>query len=46
VLMVGDDPRADSGAVLAGIRTLLLPAQLVHTDNGIAAVLDMIGAGR
>ena len=24
--MVGDDPRADSGAVLAGIRTLLLPA--------------------
>jgi putative hydrolase of the HAD superfamily len=46
VLMVGDDPRADSGAVLAGIRTLLLPPQLPHTDNGIAAVLDIIGDGR
>jgi hypothetical protein len=41
--MVGDDPRADSGAVLVGIRTLLLPVQPPHTDNGIAAVLDMIG---
>ena len=45
VLMVGDDPRADSGAVLAGIRTLLVPAQPPHTDNGIAAVLDIVGAG-
>ena len=26
VVMVGDDPQADSGAVLAGIRTMLLPA--------------------
>jgi FMN phosphatase YigB (HAD superfamily) len=46
VLMVGDDPRADSGAVLAGIRTLLLPARLAHTDNGVAAVLDMVGNDR
>jgi HAD superfamily hydrolase (TIGR01493 family) len=43
VVMVGDDPRADSGAVLAGIRTLLLPAMPPHTDNGIASVLDLIG---
>jgi len=43
VMMVGDDPRADSGAVLFGIRTLLVPAQPPHTDNGIAAVLGMIG---
>ena len=41
--MVGDDPRADSGAALSGIRTLLLPAQPPHTDNGIATVLDIVG---
>jgi len=46
VLMVGDDPRADSGAVLAGIRTLLLPALPPHADNGIGAVLDIIRNGR
>jgi len=45
VLMVGDDPRADSGAVLAGIRTLLLPALPPHTDNGVASVLDIVGHG-
>ena len=45
VLMVGDDPRADSAAVLSGIRTLLLPAQTPHTDNGIATVLDIVGCG-
>ena len=45
VLMVGDDPRADSGAALSGIRTLLLPAQPPHTDNGIATVLDIVGGG-
>lgn len=43
VVMVGDDPRADSGAVLAGIRTLLLPALAPHTDNGLAAVLSLVG---
>jgi putative hydrolase of the HAD superfamily len=43
VLMVGDDPRADSGAVVAGIRTLLLPPLPAHADNGIAAVIDLVG---
>jgi putative hydrolase of the HAD superfamily len=43
VVMVGDDPRADSGAVLAGIPTLLLPALPPHTDNGVASVLDFAG---
>lgn len=43
VVMVGDDPRADSGAVLAGIRTMLLPALPPHTDNGIDAVIDLAG---
>ena len=41
VVMVGDYPRADSGAVLAGIRTILLPALPPHTDNGIAGVIDL-----
>ncbi len=45
VLMVGDDPRADSGAVVAGIRTLLLPAFPTHADNGIDAVVDLVGIG-
>jgi FMN phosphatase YigB (HAD superfamily) len=43
VVMVGDDPRADCGAVLAGIRTLLLPALQPHADNGLAAVLGLVG---
>ena len=43
VLMVGDDPRADSGAVSAGIRTLLLPAVPAHADNGISVILDLVG---
>ncbi len=43
VVMVGDDPRADSGAVLAGIRTLLLPALPPHTDNGIGSVIEFAG---
>jgi FMN phosphatase YigB (HAD superfamily) len=43
LVMVGDDPRADAGAVTAGIRTMLLPARPPHTDNGIAAVLDLVG---
>jgi HAD superfamily hydrolase (TIGR01509 family) len=43
IVMVGDDPRADSGAVGAGIRTLLLPALAPQLDNGIDAVLDLVG---
>ena len=46
VVMVGDDPRADSGAVLAGVRTLLLPALPPHSDNGIGSVLDVAGLHR
>jgi HAD superfamily hydrolase (TIGR01493 family) len=46
VVMVGDDPRADSGAVLAGIRTLLLPALPPRTDNGVGAVIDFAGLVR
>ncbi|MEP7203438.1 MAG: HAD-IA family hydrolase [Ilumatobacteraceae bacterium] len=41
VVMVGDDPRADSGAAPAGIRTILLPASPPHTDNGVGVVLDL-----
>lgn len=43
VMMVGDDPMADSGAVRAGIRTLLLPALPPAVDNGIADVLKLVG---
>lgn len=43
VVMVGDDHRADSGAVLAGIRTLLLPALPPHADNGLGVVLGLVG---
>ena len=43
VVMVGDDPRADSGAALAGIRTLLLPALPPHHDNGVGTVLGLVG---
>jgi FMN phosphatase YigB (HAD superfamily) len=43
LIMVGDDPRADSGGVRAGIRTLLLPALPPHGDNGVAAVIDLVG---
>ncbi len=46
VLMVGDDPRSDGGAVSAGIRTLLLPPALTPgTDNGVGTVLDLVGIG-
>jgi putative hydrolase of the HAD superfamily len=46
VLMVGDDPRSDGGAVSAGIRTLLLPQALPPgTDNGVGMVLDLAGIG-
>ncbi|MEP7112715.1 MAG: HAD-IA family hydrolase [Ilumatobacteraceae bacterium] len=43
VVMVGDDPMADSGAVRAGIRTLLLPGLPPGADNGIADVLKLVG---
>lgn len=46
VVMVGDDPRADSGAVLAGIRTLLLPVLPPRTDNRIGSVIDFAGLRR
>ena len=38
-LMVGDDPRADSGAVAAGLRALLLPPCAPGGDNGIESVV-------
>lgn len=43
VVMVGDDPRADSGAVRAGIRTLLLPRFPPRVDNGVGEVLRLVG---
>jgi putative hydrolase of the HAD superfamily len=43
LVMVGDDPRADSGAATAGIRTLLLPGLLPGADNGVDMVLDLLG---
>ncbi|HEY0521659.1 MAG TPA: HAD-IA family hydrolase [Ilumatobacteraceae bacterium] len=42
VVMVGDDPRADSGAVRVGIRTLLVPALPPRIDNGIGEVLKLV----
>jgi HAD superfamily hydrolase (TIGR01509 family) len=45
VVMVGDNPRSDGGAVTAGIRTLLLPALSPHADNGVAAILGLVGIG-
>jgi FMN phosphatase YigB (HAD superfamily) len=45
LVMVGDDPRADSGAVRAGIRTWLVPALPPRTDNGVADVLKLVGLG-
>ncbi|MEO8264449.1 MAG: HAD family hydrolase [Ilumatobacteraceae bacterium] len=43
VVMVGDDPRADSGAVRAGIRTFLLPTLPPGVDNGVGEVLRLAG---
>jgi HAD superfamily hydrolase (TIGR01493 family) len=42
VLMVGDDPRSDGGAVAAGIRTLLLPPAQLGSDNGLDSVLHLL----
>ena len=41
-LMVGDDPRADSGAVAAGMRVLLLPPTPPGTDNALSTVLALL----
>ena len=43
VVMVGDDPHADSGAVRVGIRTLLLPVLPPGVDNGVGGVLRLAG---
>ena len=43
VVMVGDDPTADSGAVRAGIRTLLVPALPPRVDNGVGDALRLAG---
>ena len=40
-LMVGDNWRADGGALELGIRTLLLPYSGPGTDHGLRAVLDL-----
>jgi putative hydrolase of the HAD superfamily len=37
-LMVGDDPRADSGATAVGMRVLLLPLAEVGAENGLESV--------
>ena len=42
VLMVGDDPRSDGGAIGSGIRTLLLPPRQQGSDNGLTAVLGLV----
>ena len=45
VLMVGDDPRADTGAMALGMPTLLLPPAPPGGDNGLALVGSAL-AGR
>ncbi|HEX2785509.1 MAG TPA: HAD family hydrolase [Ilumatobacteraceae bacterium] len=42
VLMVGDDPRSDGGAVAVGICTLLLPPGHRGSDNGLGAVPRLV----
>ena len=42
-LMVGDDVRADSGAIGAGLRVLLLPAAAPGGDNGVDAAVRIVG---
>ncbi len=41
-LMVGDDARADSGAVSAGLRVLLVPAHQPGADNGVDAAARIV----
>ena len=43
VVMVGDDPVADSGAVRTGIRTLLVPTMPPLVDNGVGDALKLVG---
>jgi FMN phosphatase YigB (HAD superfamily) len=43
VLMVGDNPANDGTAVLAGIRTLLLPHPPAGAPRGLDAVLQLVG---
>ena len=45
VLMVGDDPSADSGAARTGVATLLLPATPPGVDNRLELVLGLCGIG-
>lgn len=45
VLMVGDDARSDAGAVVAGIRTLLLPVTPTGGEHGLDLVLRMTERG-
>jgi len=44
VLMVGDDPRSDGGAVATGLRTLLLPPAPQGSDNGLDSVLRLLAS--
>ncbi len=44
VLMVGDDPCADAGGSVLGIRTLLLPPQPPGADTGLGAVARLVRA--
>ena len=41
-LMVGDDARADSGAVTLGLRVLLVPAMPPGSDNGVDAAVRIV----
>jgi FMN phosphatase YigB (HAD superfamily) len=43
-LMVGDHPRADTGAVGLGVRTLVLPMSPPGEPHGLDAVLRLVGA--
>jgi HAD superfamily hydrolase (TIGR01509 family) len=45
VVMVGDTPIPDGGAVAAGIATYLLPLAMPDGPRGIGAVVRLVGAG-
>jgi putative hydrolase of the HAD superfamily len=45
VVMVGDDPRSDAGAVMVGIRTFLVPAARPGSDNDIGSIVRLAGVG-
>jgi len=42
VVMIGDDPASDGGAVRAGMHVWLVPAAAAGADNGIGAVLELL----